>query len=62
MADTKQKIVRYVVDLEAVRNLDDQALAANNQDEGYTPVLQTPNFFRKLYGYTVYQKDAKSAF
>lgn len=62
MTNSKQKPVRYVVDIEAVRSLDDQALPADNQDEGYAPVLQTPNFFRKLYGYTVYQKDAKSAF
>lgn len=62
MTNSKQKPVRYVVDIEAVRSLDDQALPPDNQDEGYAPVLQTPNFFRKLYGYTVYQKDAKSAF
>jgi len=64
MAKVKQKPVRYVVDLKAVRGLDAHALPTDAQsvEEGYTPVLQTPNFFRKLYGYTVYQKDAKSAF
>jgi hypothetical protein len=64
MVNFKNKPVRYVVDLDAIKKLDDQALPASNQveGEGYSPVLQTPNFFRKLYGYTVYQKDAKSAF
>jgi hypothetical protein len=64
MTKPKQQPVRYVVNVEAVRNLDEDALPSEDQvsGEGYTPVLQTPNFFRKLYGYTVYHKDAKSAF
>jgi len=64
MTNLKQKPVRYVVNIKAVRDLDANAPATDNQtvEEGYSPVLQTPNFFRKLYGYTVYQKDAKSAF
>jgi hypothetical protein len=64
MTKPKQQPVRYVVNVEAVRNLDEGALPSEDQvsGEGYTPVLQTPNFFRKLYGYTVYHKDAKSAF
>jgi hypothetical protein len=61
---SKKQSIRYVVDIEGVRKLDNNALGTkeNPAEEGYTPVLQTPNFFRKLYGYTVYTKDAKSAF
>ena len=64
MSKTKQQAVRYVVNSEAIRALDSKALPSEGQPpgEGYSPVLQTPNFFRRLYGYTVYQKNAKSAF
>ncbi len=64
VTNSKQKPVRYVVDVQAVRGLDAKALPSEDKPagEGYTPVLQTPNFFRKLYGYSVYHKDAKSAF
>lgn len=64
MKSANNKPVRYVVDVDAVRKLDEQAMPARqaSDPESYTPVLNTPNFFRKLYGYTVYHKDAKSAF
>jgi len=55
---------RFVVDLEAVKTLaEDESLEkAEDSNEEYAPVLRTPNFFRKLYGYSVYHKDSSSAF
>ncbi len=54
---------RFVVDVDMVDELEEQDVATQDESsEEYAPVLRTPNFFRKLYGYSVYHKDSKSAF
>ena len=64
MEQKSSKAKRYVVDCDAVRKLASESeVSKDTASDEYSPVLQTPNFIRKLgANYSVYHKDTSSAF